>query len=360
MRPCSKYIDQPTNNITSRNLRIYEYQKNVLSQIVLIMANVDLDAELDQITDMQSLYKYMFGEEEANTIVEEPIACVDLDAELDQITDMPSLYKYMFGDEDESDNNEMNIVEENIIEEIPVSWIDELLEIEIYEEEIPKEYKRVVVNLGDGNMPAKVRCEICVQLYKNDQIKKHYLNMHNKVQCNKCGVLLDADDAKAIRIHNKNCYTGGFKNRNFDSNDFHIEILSALENSIVTYQCLLRRPPIEKDEIIRDDLEAVLNKFHVLATQILRATASDGDFKFTINMQATYFKALKPNDKITVGFNKGTGRALHAIRNVCDIDDNISFELVAITDWVNLFASRSSQWNLETVDCIELTCHKMP
>src|SRR5277367_4753340 len=187
MRPCSKYIDQPTNNITSRNLRIYEYQKNVLSQIVLIMANVDLDAELDQITDMQSLYKYMFGEEEANTIVEEPITCVDLDAELDHITDMPSLYKYMFGDEDESDNNEMNIVEENIIEEIPniTSWLDDLIGIEIYEEEIPKEYKRVVVSLGDGNMPAKVRnkvmCEICKQLYNNDHVKKHYLKEHNKV-----------------------------------------------------------------------------------------------------------------------------------------------------------------------------------
>src|SRR5277367_2394839 len=266
----------------------------------------------------------------------------------------------MFDDEDESDNNEMNIIEENIIEEIPVSWLDELLEIEIYEEEIPKEYKRVVVSLGNGNMPAKVRCEICVQLYKNDQIKKHYLNMHNKVQCNKCGVLLDADDAKAIRIHNKKCYTGGFKNRYFDSNYFLINTLTALENSIVTYQCLLRRPPSEKDEIIRDNLEVVLNKFRVLATRILGAMSSDGDFKFTINMQATYFKALKPDDKITVSFNKGTGRALHPIINERDIDDNINYELAAITDWVNLFASRSSQWQLETVDFIELTCHKMP
>src|SRR5277367_3054096 len=113
MRPCSKYIDQPTNNITSRNLRIYEYQKNVLSQIVLIMANADLDAELDQVTDMQSLYKYMFGEEEANSIVEEPIA----DDELDQITDMASLYKYMFGDVEEM----LVSSDKNIVEEMPVS-----------------------------------------------------------------------------------------------------------------------------------------------------------------------------------------------------------------------------------------------
>src|SRR5277367_5238362 len=295
------------------------------------------------------------------------MASVDLDAdELDQITDMQSLFKYMFGDEDETNTIvEEPIVEENIIEEIPniISWLDELIGIEIYEEEIPKEYKRVVVNLGDGNMPAKVRnkfmCEICKQLYNNDQLKKHYLNQHNKVQCNKCGVLLDADDAKAIRIHNKNCYTG-FKNRYFDSNDFLINTLTALENSIVTYQCLLRRPPSEKDEIIRDDLEVVLNKFRVLVTQILRAIASDGDFKFTINMQATYFKALQPSDKITVSFNKGTGRALHLILNARDIDDNVTYEFAAITDWVNLFASRSSQWQLETVDFIELTCHKMP
>ena len=93
--------------------------------------------------------------------------------------------------------------------------------------------------------------------------------------------------------------------------------------------------------------------------QILSAMASDGDFKFTINMQATYFKELNPENKITASFNKGTGRALHAIRNARDIDDNIEFELAAITDWVNLFASRSSQWQLETVDLIELTCHKM-
>src|SRR5277367_4860829 len=106
---------------------------------------------------------------------------------------MRSLFKYLYG-EDEPVN-----IEENIVEALPNigHWLDELLEIEIYEEEIPKEYKRVVVSLGDGNMPTKVRCDICVQLYKNDQIKKHYLNVHNKVQYIKCGVLLDADDAKA-------------------------------------------------------------------------------------------------------------------------------------------------------------------
>src|SRR5277367_3414413 len=200
------------------------------------------------------------------------MASVDLDAELDQITDMQSLFKYMFGDEDETNTIvEEPIVEKNIIEEIPdiISWLDELIGIEIYEEEIPRECKRVVVNLGDGNMPAKVRCEICKQLYNNDHLKKHYLKEHNKVQCYKCGVLLDADDAKAIRIHTKNCYTGGFKNRYFDSNDFLINTLTALENSIVTYQCLLRRPPSEKDGIIRDNIEDVLSKFRLLAIQIL-------------------------------------------------------------------------------------------
>src|SRR5277367_625999 len=144
---------------------------------------------------------------------------------------------------------------------------------------IPKEYKRATVELGARDMPAKVRnnfmCEICKQLYTNERLKKHYLKEHNKVQCNKCGVLLDADDAGAIRIHNKKCYIG-FKDRRFDSDDFHIETLASLENSIVTYQCLIRRPPIEKvkDEIVRDDLEDVLNKFRALAIQILRAMTS--------------------------------------------------------------------------------------
>src|SRR5277367_3891308 len=117
-------------------------------------------------------------------------------------------------------------------------------------------------------------CEICEHLYTNERLKKHYLMEHNKVQCRKCGVLLDADDVGAIRIHNRKCYTG-FKDRRFDSDDFHIETLTALENSIVTYQCLLRRPPIEKEivrddldvlppiekEIVRDDLEDVLSIF---------------------------------------------------------------------------------------------------
>src|SRR5277367_1608483 len=91
----------PTNNITvftfhrikyfSWNLRIYDYQKSVLTQIVLIMASVDLDAELDQITDIQSLFKYLYGEDE-------PV------------------------------NIEENIVEENIVEELPNigHWLDEL------------------------------------------------------------------------------------------------------------------------------------------------------------------------------------------------------------------------------------------
>src|SRR5277367_2451888 len=245
----------PTNNITvftfhrikyfSWNLRIYVYRKSVLTQIVLIMASVDLDEdELDQISDMQSLFKYLYGEDVANTIVE--------DIPNNIIEDIPN-----------------NIIEEmanNIVEEIPD--LEELLEIEIYEEEIPKEYKRATIDLGDRNMPAKVRnkfmCVICKQLYNNDHLKKHYLNEHNKVQCNKCGVLLDADDVKAIRIHNKNCYIG-FKNRNFVSGDFIINTLTALENSIVTYQCLLRRPPSEKDkdEIIRDNIEDVLSKFQL-------------------------------------------------------------------------------------------------
>jgi len=81
-----------------------------------------------------------------------------------------------------------------------------------------------------------------------------------------------------------------------------------------------------------------------------------------LNLVSTFkrHKELKPEDKITASFNKGTGRALHTIRNARDVADNIGFELAAITDWVNLFASRSSQWVLETVDLIELTCHKMP
>src|SRR5277367_3710908 len=102
-------------------------------------------------------------------------------------------------------------------------------------------------------------------------------------------------------------------------------MITALENSIVTYQCLLRRPPIEKDkdEIIRDDLEDVLSKFQLLVKQILTSMLEDGNYKFSANLQATFYKSLKPNEKITTSFNKGTGRALHVIYNERDIDVNI-------------------------------------
>ena len=204
-------------------MRIYDYQKSILTQIVLIMSSVDLDAdELDQITDMQSLYIYLYGEDESNNIVEE----------------LP-----------------------NIVEELPnaniLSWLDEIVDVEIYDEmTIPKEYKRVTVELGARDMPAKVRnkfmCEICEQLYNNDRLKKHYLKEHNKVQCNKCGVLLDADDVEAIGIHNKNCYIG-FKDRNIVSANFSINMITALENSIVTYMCY--------PNVKTRDLEQILNNF---------------------------------------------------------------------------------------------------
>src|SRR5277367_4723161 len=82
--------------------RIYVLICDVIITNYFKMSSVDLDFdELDQITDMQSLYKYMFGEEMVN-IIEEPIAYADTiieepigdvgDAELDQITDIQSLY----------------------------------------------------------------------------------------------------------------------------------------------------------------------------------------------------------------------------------------------------------------------------
>src|SRR5277367_3672163 len=114
--------------------RIYVLICDVIITNYFKMSSVDLDFdELDQIIDMQSLYKYMFGEVEVDTIVEEPIA----DAELDQITDMQSLYNYMFGEE--------AAVEENIIEGIPNTWLDELLNVEIYEEERPKECEENII-----------------------------------------------------------------------------------------------------------------------------------------------------------------------------------------------------------------------
>src|SRR5277367_5767336 len=123
-------------------------------------------------------------------------------------------------------------------------------------------------------MPAKVQnkfmCEICEQLlFNNERLNKNYLRQHNKVQCKKCGVVLDADDAVAIRIHGRNCYIG-FKDRNFVSNNFRINIISALENSIVTY--------VET----KYELEHIFNNFRPLVKQILTAMLENGNYKFSI------------------------------------------------------------------------------
>src|SRR5277367_7199573 len=111
----------------------------------------------------------------------------------------------------------------------------------------------------------------------------------------------------------------GFKDRNIVSANFSINMITALENSIVTYMCY--------PNVKTRDLEQILNNFQLLVKQILTFMLEDGNYKFSTNLQATFYKSLKPNEKITASFNKGTGRALHAIFNEWDIDANIDFEI---------------------------------
>src|SRR5277367_6557049 len=100
------------------------------------------------------------------------------------------------------------------------------------------------------------------------------------------------------------------------------------------------------------DLEQILNNFQTLVKQILTSMLEDGNYKFSTNLQATLYKSLKPDEKITASFNKGTGRALHAIFNERDIDANIDFELKALKDWVDHYASKTSNWIVESVDIL--------
>src|SRR5277367_1402444 len=145
------------------------------------------------------------------------------------------------------------------------------------------------------------------------------------------------------------------KDRNFVSDNFRINIISALQNSIVTYICFPRNETVD----FRNELEHIFINFRALAKQILTAMLEDGNYKFSINIQATFVKELKPDEKITASFNKGTGWALHTITNERDINNNIAYELDAITKWVELSASRAAHWLIQTVDNLELTCHKM-
>src|SRR5277367_5310461 len=211
-------------------MRIYDFSHVCLTQIATIMSSVDLDEELslDQITDVELMYKYLYGHG-AEEVDEIPEIC-NIVEEVLQCEDFDSIIQYSFPYSAE--------ILRIIFEEIAHVEVEDDIEGEMA---VPKEYRRATVALCVGDMPAKVRnkfmCEICEQLlFNNEHLKKHYLREHNKVQCKKCGVLLDADDAVAIRIHNRNCYIG-FKHRNFVFDNFRINIISSLQNSIVTYIC---------------------------------------------------------------------------------------------------------------------------
>src|SRR5277367_3830513 len=59
---------------------------------------------------------------------------------------------------------------------------------------------------------SKFVCSICnKKLYTRDCLDMHYQLIHDKVECKKCGELIEFDDA-TIRIHNRKCFTG-FKDR---------------------------------------------------------------------------------------------------------------------------------------------------
>ena len=179
-----------------------------LPQIVTIMSSVDLDEcdELDQIRDVESMYKYLYGhgvEEEDElpeicNIVEEVLHC---DPNVDEVVQYDPIVEEFFSD---PYGILRGILEEISHVEIQDDFdgtfvVDEVNTKMVFVTNAPIENKHATVTLRVGDMPAKVRnkfmCEICEQLlFNNERLKKHYLREHNKVQCKKCGVLLDADN----------------------------------------------------------------------------------------------------------------------------------------------------------------------
>src|SRR5277367_2528 len=72
----------------------------------------------------------------------------------------------------------------------------------------------------------------------------------------------------------------------------------------------------------------------------------------------TFYKALDPDVTIQAHFNKGRINGLHMIRNPHDVDINLNFEVEALTDWIEYYANRASNWLLQSVDLVELTVPK--
>src|SRR5277367_4842387 len=85
---------------------------------------------------------------------------------------------------------------------------------------------------------------------------------------------------------------------------------------------------------------------------------NDGNLKFNTFVKVTFYKVLNPDVTIQAHFNKGRKNGLHMIRNPYDVDVNLDFEVQALTDWVEYYANRATNWLLQSVDLVQLTIHK--
>src|SRR6266853_3774324 len=100
-------------------------------------------------------------------------------------------------------------------------------------------------------------------------------------------------------------------------------------------------------------------EFTKLATEILRNHLIEGVLKFNVFIKATFYKGIDPGQIIQAYFNKGNTRGLHLISNNLDIEENLDSECQAISDWVELYAHKASNFILKSIDLVELTCHKV-
>src|SRR5277367_1387690 len=91
---------------------------------------------------------------------------------------------------------------------------------------------------------------------------------------------------------------------------------------------------------------------------ILQRFVNDGNLKFNTFVKVTFYKVLNPDVTIQAHFNKGRKNGLHMIRNPYNVDVNLNFEVETLTDWVEYYANRASNWLLQSVDLVELTVHK--
>src|SRR5277367_2363523 len=200
----------------------------------------------------------------------------------------------------------------------------------------------------DRTAPNVSYCDICNRRIRYCERDRHMQDFHGLHVCNRCGAR--SNSRAEFAEHKRICPQRPFAHYLPDSNYFFVFINEALDGSILNYACHPKR--------VSTDLAVCMTEFSNYATKILARFVIDGNLKFNTFVKVTFYKALSPDVTIQAHFNKGRKNGLHMIRNLQDVATNLEFEIQALTDWVEYYANRASNWLVQSIDLVELTVHK--